>query len=745
MIRSLCFVCVMASAWPAEPLILNVVLNEVPKGDIDARLEQDIYWLNVSELKAMGLKTVEGSERFFSGQRYIRADQINQVSAKLDTDQLQILLQADPALLPVQSSDFSTHRSVLPWQGGSSAYLNYGISAFRDAGGQQGFGFTPTINASVQGWNLRSRHDYQSGGQGWLRLDSSLTYDSPDQMTRLTLGDLSPVTGALGRGVTMAGIGLSRVFSMQPEFETKPGLSGGAPVTSPSTAEIYVNGVVVKNMNLQPGMYQFQDLSYFSGFQDISVVIRDQYGNRQVYNMPYYFDDSLLKAGLHEFNYNLGLERNDGFDDYQGLAFSGLHRFGVTDSLTMGLRMERTQERQSAGALLNMRLGDYGVLGGAASWADNVGEQGYAALMNYRYENQNFNLRGMVQKQSTHYLSSSIMLPVPGLSASLGFGFGHAAVGNWGVDVSRQTGGSAAAETAWRLSYSASPARNVSVSTSLSLRDSGTTGFVNLAWMFDNAMSAGSSFQRDELNQQRFNTYLSKTAARGEGWGYRLNAEHSAQGMLADGFVQGRFARSQLTATARQYESGVASRVNVEGALAYIDGHWGLTRPIDQSFALVQSQNLSGVGLRQNGQLIGRTSEDGYLWVPDLGSYGQQQLELAQNDIPIEYDVLQLRMDVMPGQNMGKLLVFKAERLRAWEAKLLNEAGQLLADTPFVLKSAVGSYPFVTSLSGAVYLEHLSPGRYQLVAESVPCSVEVLIPERDEVVIDLGSLVCKGV
>jgi outer membrane usher protein len=542
----------------------------------------------------------------------------------------------------------------------------------------------------------------------------------------------------------MAGIGLSRVFSMQPEFDTKPGLSGGAPVTSPSTAEIYVNGVVVKNMNLQPGMYQFQDLSYFSGFQDISVVIRDQYGNRQIYNMPYYFDDSLLKAGLHEFNYNLGLERKDGFDHYQGLAFSGLHRFGVTDSLTMGLRMERTQERQSAGALLNVRLGEYGVLGGAASWADNAGEQGYAALMNYRYENQDFNIRGMAQKQSIHYLPSSIMLPVPELSASIGFGFGHPSLGNWGFDVSRQTGGSAMAETAWRMSYSASPARNVSVSTSLSLRDSGTTGFVNLTWMFDNAMSAGSSFQRDELNQQRFNTYLSKTAARGEGWGYQLNAEHSAQGLLADGFVQGRFARSQLTATARQYESGVATRINVEGALVYAEGHWGLTRPVDQSFALVQSQNLSGVGVRQNGQLIGHTSEEGYLWVPDLGSYGQQQIELAQNDIPIEYDVPQLRMDVMPGQNMGKVLVFKAERLRAWEAKLFNEAGKPLTDTPFVLVSTAGRYEFVSSLSGAVYLEHLSPGSYQLLAESVPCSAEVFIPERDEVVVDIGSLVCKG-
>jgi outer membrane usher protein len=188
MIRSLCFVCIMASAWSAEPLILNVVLNEVPKGDIDARLEQDIYWLNTSELKAMGLKTVEGSERFFSGQRYIRADQINKVSAKLDMDQLQIKLQADPTLLPVQSSDFSTHRSVLPWQGGNSAYLNYGLSAFRDAGGQKGFGFAPTINASVQNWNLRSRHDYQSGGQGWQRLDSSMSYDGPDQMTRQWLG-----------------------------------------------------------------------------------------------------------------------------------------------------------------------------------------------------------------------------------------------------------------------------------------------------------------------------------------------------------------------------------------------------------------------------------------------------------------------------------------------------------------------------------------------------------------------------
>lgn len=736
--------CLAGLARSAEPLILNIILNDVPRGDIDARTEADLYWLDAKALKELGIKAVTGTSRYFDGHRFVRLDQIDGVKSQLDLNLLQAALQADPELLPVQTSDFSTQSTITPWQGGRSAYLNYGLSAFRDANGDAGVGFSPLLNISAGGWNLRSRHDYQSISQGWSRLDSTLSYDRPDQMMRITLGDLSPQTGALGRGMPMGGIGISRVFSMQPGFETKPGLRGSAPVTSPSVAEIYVNGVVVKNMNLQPGMYQFQDLSYFSGFQDIAVVIKDQYGNREVYNLPYYFDDSLLKSGLHEFNYNLGLERQDGFDEYRGLAFSGLHRYGLNDHVTLGLRMERTGQRQSAGALMNLRLGDYGVLGGAASWADNGDTQGSAALLNYRYEKQAFNIRALLQQQSEYYLYSSAELPLPEWSGSVGFGFGRSNLGNWGFDITRQTGGQIAAETAYRLNFSASLARQLSVSASLSLRESGALGFLNLTWMPDNRQTVGAGLQHDELNQLRLNTYYAKNAPAGEGWGYRVNTEHGPQGRSADGFVQGRFASSQFTATARQSESGNNSyRLTAEGAVAFVEGHWGLSRPVTQSFALIQSEGLSGVGVKQNSQLIGRTDQNGYLWVPELGSYGHQQIELEQRDIPIEYELPQLRMDMMPGQNMGRLIAFAARRLQAYEAQLSDAAGQPYANAVLQLKSATTERTVVTSLAGALYLEDLAPGAYRLKGVSPPCSLDLTIPDQKGGLINLGALVCE--
>jgi outer membrane usher protein len=728
----------------AEPLILNIMLNGMAKGDLEARMDADIYWLDADALKGMGLSEVKGSSQLFAGRRFVRLDQITGVKSELDLDLLQANLQADPALLPLQTSSFSQQNHIQPWQGGTSAYLNYAVSAGWDVSGQTVVGFAPTLNMATQGWNLRSRHDYQSQDQGWLRLDSTLSYDSPDQMMRITLGDISSTAGALGRGVSMAGIGVSRVFSMQPYFETKPGLNGGAPITSPSKAEIYINGVIVKNVDLQPGMYQFQDLSYFSGFQDISVVVRDQYGNRQVYNLPYYFDDSLLKSGLHEFNYNAGVERKEGFDHYQGAAFSGLHRYGVSDYLTVGLRAERTPGRQSAGALANIRLGDYGVLGAAASWAKNGEDQGQASLFNYRYEEQAFNVRAMLQQQSAHYLPAMFDLPVPAWNGSVGFGFGSENLGNWGVDLMRQTGGTAETANALRLSFSASPARDFSVSTSLSLRNNGTQGFVNLTWLFDGNQSAGVGMQRDELNQQRINAYYAKTTPAGEGWSYRFNTEHDRVGTSQDAYVQGRFAQSQLTASARQYDGRSSYRVAAEGAVAYVDGLWGASRPINQSFALVQSEGLSGVGVTQNSQLIGHTDEDGYLWVPELSNYGQQQIALVQDDIPIEYSLPQLRLDVMPGQNMGRRVAFAAKKIRAFEARILDAQQQPYINMPMRLKLPDGELLVMTDINGKIYLEDLAPGKYafEIQNKGLPCTAWIEVPDVAGEVLDLGDLIC---
>ncbi|STQ91457.1 fimbria/pilus outer membrane usher protein [Iodobacter fluviatilis] len=736
--------CRFASA-AAEPLIINIMLNGMAKGDLEARVDADIYWLDADALKGMGLSEVKGSSQLFSGRRFVRMDQISGVKANLDLDLLQASLQAEPALLPLQISNFSQQNHIRPWEGGTSAYLNYTVSARRDASGQTGMGFAPTLNIASEGWNLRSRHDYQSHDQGWLRLDSTLSYDSPDQMMRITLGDLSPTAGALGRGVPMAGIGVSRVFSMQPYFETKPGLNGGAPITSPSTAEIYINGVIVKNVDLQPGMYQFQDLSYFSGFQDIAVVVKDQYGNRQVYNLPYYFDDSLLKSGLNEFNYNLGAERKEGFDHYQGLAFSGLHRYGVSDYLTVGVRAERTPGYQSAGALANLRLGDYGVLGVAASWAKNGGEQGQASLFNYRYEEQAFNVRAMLQQQSAHYLASMLDLPVPAWNGSVGFGFGNQSIGNWGVDLMRQAGGTAETANALRLSFSASPARDFSVSTSFSIRNNGSQGFVNLTWLFDGNQSAGTSFQRDEFNQQRMNAYYAKNTPAGEGWSYRFNAEHDRIGSSQDAYVQGRFAQSQLTASARQYAGRSSYSVAAEGAVAYVDGHWGVSRPINQSFALVQSEGLSGVGVTQNSQLIGHTDEEGYLWVPELSNYGQQQIALVQDDIPIEYTLPKLRLDVMPGQNMGRHLVFAAKKLRAFEARIVDAQQHALVNTTLSLKLPEGDLSAMTDINGKIYLEDIAPGKYafEIQNKGLPCSAWIEVPDAAGDVLDLGDLICS--
>ena len=71
------------------------------------------------------------------------------------------------------------------------------------------------------------------------------------------------------------------------------------------------------------------------------MVIKDPFGQEQTIRYPYYFTDTLLGAGLHEYSYNAGfLRRRFGEESnrYGPLAFSAFHNYGLNDALTVGGR-----------------------------------------------------------------------------------------------------------------------------------------------------------------------------------------------------------------------------------------------------------------------------------------------------------------------------------------------------------------------------------------------------------------------
>ncbi len=571
-------------------------------------------------------------------------------------------------------------------------------------------------------------------------------------MLRATAGDLSPRQAALGLNQAMAGIGITRVFNMQPDFERSPSFQSQAAITQPSTAEVYLNGQRIKTLDLQPGVYQFNDLQYFSGLQNVEVIIKDQYGGVQSVAVPYYFDDSLLKAGLGEFNYNIGLRRvNGSFDQYDGLAYSAFHRFGLSDYLTLGAQASGNQDDQTYGVFANVKLGRYGVLGAVLSWAEHdTQENGHAQQIQYRYSNDQWSLYANGQRQSPQYWRySDSLFPTTHIdwSANIGASWGNSRLGNISLEYGRQKSQDREQNLQrYTLGYSFSPWRNASISTQIRKIDSDASsdwsGYLNLSLYFGGGhnLYAGAQYRNDQM---LYASTLSNSATSGEGWGYSLSAQQQENNTDYMGWLERnlRFGQASLSLlqTQGQQQKSTNWRANWQGALAYSNGRFAATRYIHESFAVVET-GLENVGIQHNGALIGHTNADGWLMLPELANFGYQQLGLNQNDIPIEYSVDRLHSELLTGNRDGRSAQFQIKKINAVSGQLVNERGEAISNQQ--LRTQVdGTLVLIsTSMDGQFYTEALPVGEYVL--ENQYCKALLSITPSQEVVSDVGRVRC---
>ncbi|MBM5572150.1 MULTISPECIES: fimbria/pilus outer membrane usher protein [Deefgea] len=735
---------------------MKLSVNGVPQGDVPAIYDQGGYWLKESTIQEAGINTLKGELQVFAGESFFRVDRLVGIESKIDTATLTLSLTAAATEFGERQINLNNNRNPLyPEPAPFSWYLNYQVAALSavDSNGLD-YQFNPTLNLNQGPWNFRSAHFYstQNNQQQWARLNTTLDYDRPDQMLRASAGDISPSTGALGFSQNMAGLSISRVFNMQPNFMSSPSFNTQAAVTQPSTAEIYLNGQRVSTQSLQPGIYSFGNLNLVSGLQNIEIVIRDAAGNTQRINVPHYFDDSLLKAGLTDFNYSAGIEReNASFDRYDGFTYSLYQRIGITDWFTLGAQASGNPQRNSGGILANFGLSTYGTLASAFAWAQHEQQStGDAQLMQYRYINQSISLSATARRQDKNFFKHNSVITAPDWSANIGMGWGNSQFGNLSIDVGRQMGQTDALTfNRYQLSYAVSPIKQLSFSIQGQLQDrhSGQTwsGFVNLAWFFDQNRSISTS-ARYENSQVLAGMSFGQNSSTGEGWAYNFGAQQQRDGEEYTAWIQNKRQHGQINLSAMRNQNTRATTNNWQaawsGALAYAGGHYALTRPISQSFAVIELPQIENVAATHNGSEVGRTSAEGTVFVPELASYGLHQIGIEQDHIPIQYRLNTVQQELLTGNNDGRVVKFNASSITAVSGRFLLVNGLPLSNQLVDVVTKQGTVQLHTALDGRFYSEALSAGLHRF--ESTLCSGELYIPASNEFITELAPITCPA-
>jgi outer membrane usher protein len=760
----------LAIARPAageETVIMSVHLNTVLKGETLGLLtaEGDILLPVQYVADELGIRA-EGSERAVEGTRYVSLRSLfPRVRYRFDDKELALHIEAAPETLGVSTFDLGRkppEGTVYPRQ--SSAFLNYSLNY--DAGEDFEFeGFNVPFEAGVR-WGdylLFSNFFYRRNDvEGeFVRLFSSIVRDYPEAMTRVTVGDFTAATGDLGGGANLGGVSIAKNFGLNPYFIQYPGLDLSGLVSTPSDVEVWRNGTLLRRERVQPGQFEFQNLiPATTGSGEITLLIRDAFGEEKTIQVPFYYTTSILKKGLHEYSYVIGFTREEFGQDsftYTEPAFLGVHRYGFSDYFTGGARLELSKGLASFGLTSGLVVKGLGLFDVALGYSLND-HDGHAYSVGYSYASRKIGLswrialRGFSEHYSNLSLDPDQDRPRTEVLASLGYG--NRALGALSFLYSSSDNFVREDIQRFTVRYSKVLTRRLSFDVTASHIEEENTEeelLVTLRYLFGWRTSAFLSYQLAE-DEQTGSVTVQHTPAGRRGLGYRAIAERRENDLTGDtdtldgeltyygqyGVYSGRY---------RNVDGSDAYNLRTSGSIALVGGSVHFGQPVWDSFAVVKVGDLEGVEVYHNNIAVGQTDGEGEALVPFLNSYYGNKISVQTTDLPFNYEAKTVEKYVSPPFRSGSYVQLEVEKLQAivGRAFVKDDEGERPAKYWLLTITVDGrdiDAPVVDD--GEFYLENIPVGTHPAVLRKGQqrCAFQFTVPRSEEMMLDLGKITC---
>ncbi|HYV66291.1 MAG TPA: fimbria/pilus outer membrane usher protein, partial [Myxococcales bacterium] len=345
-----------AGAAQDQPVYVDLFINDAPKESLLVRLRGDDVLAPVADLEAAGLKGLQGQREVIDGKPHVALRSLAPgIVFRFDEPALELRLTAQTQLLPLTRLDLTPVQRPrdLVLRTDTSAFANYAVQ----------YGSPDVVSAFGElGVSVRGNLLYTGVSEtpsGFQRGLSNFTVDQPDEMRRWVAGDSFATTGTLGASVLVGGVSVSRNFALDPYFVRAPLPRVSGAVLTPSTLDVYVNGVLVRREPLPPGPFEIANLPVTSGLSGVQYVVHDAFGRTQEYSTRAYSSPTVLAKGLSDYSYSIGLERKDfgvsSFSYGRGVLLAQ-HRLGLTDQITAGYRLEGDSRLVNAGPSLSLAL-----------------------------------------------------------------------------------------------------------------------------------------------------------------------------------------------------------------------------------------------------------------------------------------------------------------------------------------------------------------------------------------------------
>jgi outer membrane usher protein len=744
--------CPAAAKNQDQRAALELVLDQVDKGPILVIIRGKEILASAAALEQAGIKLAAGPRESVDGTTFVLLSSLAPaITYRFDDQTLVLNLTVKPQSLAANSIDLSTRSrpSDFVYRQASSAFVNY---ALNETGLDSVTGFTEQ-GISLGGGLLDNQLSYADNGL--TRTSTSLIFDDRGALTRLTLGDAIVADGILAGVANVLGVNYAKNFAINPYFVTYPlqTLAGSANV--PSTAYVYVNGQLVRTIQLQPGPFNLQNIPVSSGSSNTQVVIRNAFGQTQALQAPFYFGSNQLKQGLSQYDFDFGVARAQnysGMGDYQNPAGLAFYRYGFTSWLTAGGFAAMDGPAETSGAEISLGLPYVGQVGLSGALSRSSGStHGWAAAVQYSYQSKNFSFGGDYLRETDQYVALGLTPEEDRTSDRYDIFAGTKIFGvNVSVNYTHVDDRDIGPQDQANLQFSHSIGRCCLLMLAFSQsRVPGTpvdnAVLLSLTIPFGSRSAATLSAERSQ-NDWTETATLQRSLPTDEGFGYALQLQNDTStlqsGQLA---YQGPFGLYQ--ANAQRVDGQNTQSASISGGLVYIDGQLFPTRAVDQSYVLANVPGVPGAIIDLYNNPIGKTDAQGQILVPNLLPYYGNQVSVDPATIPMDYDIKSTSLDIAPPYRGGAIVTFPIKRIQAVEGQArVAVAGRQVALAGDLLTITADGRDYTSPLGseGSFYFENLPSGHHKanIIYAGGTCVFAVTVPKSSKIVIQLGRLTC---
>jgi outer membrane usher protein len=759
---------VAQDAPPAEPIpaksaAVSLVVAGIDRGIVIVRVGPDDVWVPLAALRATELRLPSAGSRTAGGVEYLSLRSLSP-GATYTFDQAMLTVSVfvkDPTLIKgSQDIDVGQRRAETSGTHAEpSGFINYlitgtnastnDLSAFTEVGfGNEGGHFTATGS-----YNDDTFH------RGLI----AYSVDQAAYMRRETVGDEIGDSGALGSSVVIGGIGVSRLFALQPNFVRAPSPSLTGTVLSPTRADIYINGTLYSSLELQPGQFNIGQLPVPPGANVTQVVLHDANGTTTDITAPYYSASTLLPQGVNEYSYHIGFVRPEAFgavDRYGSLAGLGFFRVGLTDAVSVGATFEGEPGKIDGGPTVDFKL-PIGAVSLAGSASDAAGIMGHAALGAYSFASKR--LSASVYEIVRSAAFSTITLAAladrttvetgESVSFSAGqgvtFGVDHTATRYRDAMPTDRIAAIASLRPIRRATLQLSIERDRGVALDPSIVTSRSSSWtIGTTLMLDIGRSTVATVRSATIDgHAATNVELYKQAPEQYGLGYDAQASLGAP----DTFRGEATYRSQVIDVDALLNSGdgpASVSTTFSGGIGIFPSGVFFSEPIQSAYGLVHVEGMNDVPVLFNGIELGTTGKRGAFFIPNLAPYVDNTISLGSLDAATNAVPDAFEKPLNPRFDSGVSTVFKIHRVQIFVGKLaIQRNGTQISPSYGIMRitGPAGERHSDLGADGEFYYENLTPGTYRataLYAGNGTCSFDLVVASGTDLQVDLGKLTC---